>query len=182
MKTFPYGERDWRDTRLKLQPSVIHGKGHVAKKPFDEGEIVIVFGGTLFTAEDIHMGKANPRTLMRVTEDLWLGSHADKPIDDDYYLNHSCDPNIWLIDEARLAARRRISAGEEITMDYATHFDDPDWSMKTVCNCRSTPCRGRITGNDWMSEDLQKRYASHFTPYLNQRIAKLQIIRNGLAF
>lgn len=76
-------------------------------EPFEAGEIVIVFGGILFTAEDITTGKANPRTLMRVTEDLWLGSHGDKRIEDDYYLNHSCDPNIWLIDEARLQARRK---------------------------------------------------------------------------
>lgn len=175
IKTSPYGEKDWRDPRLKLEPSSIHGKGHVAVEPFEPGEIVIVFGGTLFTAEDISTRKANPLTLMRVTEDLWLGSRGDKTIDDDYYLNHSCDPNIWLIDEARLAARRRISAGEEITMDYATHFADPEWSMKTVCNCRSTLCRGQITGKDWMREDLQKRYAGHFTPYLNQRIARLKI-------
>ena len=180
MKVSPHGEKDWRDPRLKLQPSTIHGNGHVATGSFEIGEIVIVFGGILFTIEDIRAGKANPRTLMRVTEDLWLGSRDGKPIDDDYYLNHSCDPNLWLIDDARLAARRRINAGEEVTMDYATHFDDPGWMMKTRCNCRSTLCRGEITGKDWMREDLQKRYAGHFTPYLNKRVEQLQRRKKNL--
>jgi hypothetical protein len=62
---------------------------------------------------------------------------------------------------------------EEVTMDYAMHFADPHWMMKQPCRCGSRLCRGQITGNDWMLDELQKRYAGHFSPFLNKRIDRL---------
>jgi uncharacterized protein len=164
---------DWRDSRLVLRLSSIHGKGHFASQPFKAGEVVWVFGGTLFSREDIVAGRANERTLMRLDKNLWIGSTTEKPLDDDYYLNHSCDPNLWITDAIKLTARRDIAAGEEVTMDYATHFDDPSWTMKNRCNCGSRSCRGTITGSDWMRKDLQEMYRGHFTPFLNTRISQI---------
>ncbi len=164
---------DWRDPRLVLRPSSIHGKGHFASEPLKADEVVWVFGGTLFSREDIVAGRANERTLMRLDDNLWLGSTTEKPIDDDYYLNHSCDPNLWITDAIKMTARRDIAVGEEVTMDYATHFDDPSWTMKNACNCGSLNCRGTITGNDWMKNELRQAYRDHFTPYLNKRIITL---------
>ena len=167
--------KDWRDPRLELRPSSIHGKGHFASEPFKAGEIVWVFGGTLFSREDIVAGRANERTLMRLDDNLWLGSTRERPIDDDYYLNHSCDPNLWITDTIKLTARRDIPAGIEVTMDYATHFDDHSWIMKNNCNCGCRDCRKIITGDDWKRKDLQERYKGHFTPFLNKRIAQTAI-------
>ena len=101
--------KDWRDPRLVLRPSSIHGKGHFATRPFKAGEVVWVFGGTLFSKADIVAERANERTLMRLDDNLWLGSTAEKPIDDDYYLNHSCDPNLWIADAIKMTARRNIT-------------------------------------------------------------------------
>ena len=112
---------------------------------------------------------------MRLDDDLWLGSTKEKPIDDDYYLNHSCDPNLWITDAIKLTARRDILAGEEVTMDYATHFEDPSWTMKDACNCASRNCRRTITGNDWMKKELHVMYGDHFTPFLNTRIARMLV-------
>ena len=42
------------------------------------------------------------------------------------------------------------------------------------CACGSARCRGRVTGNDWRDPLLWKRYAGHFSPYLQRRIAALQ--------
>ncbi|MDP9237405.1 MAG: SET domain-containing protein-lysine N-methyltransferase [Chloroflexota bacterium] len=83
--------------------------------------------------------------------------------------NHSCDPNLWMADEVTEVARRPIAAGEEITIDYALHSVLPEWRME--CACGSPLCRGTITGNDWMRQDLQRRYGTHFSPFIVRRQA-----------
>jgi len=169
-----YRDRSWLDPRLALLQSSIHGKGLVATQTFRIDEVVIVFGGTLFSKEDIAAGRANNRTLMQVDEDLWLGDPANQPLGKDYFLNHSCDPNLWIADDVTLTARRRIDPGEEVTMDYATHFADPGWTMRNSCNCGSSLCRRIVTGRDWMLKDLQAKYHGHFSRLLNKRIAQVQ--------
>src|SRR5437899_1887162 len=77
---------------------------------------------------------ANKNTLMQVDEGRWLEDPANQPLGKDYFLNHSCDPNLWIADDVTLTARRRIDPGEEVTMDYATHFADPGWTMRNSCN------------------------------------------------
>jgi len=54
-----YQPRDWRDPRLEVRLSLIHGRGLIAGRPIERGEVVIIFGGTLFSREDIVAGKAN---------------------------------------------------------------------------------------------------------------------------
>ncbi len=164
----------WLEPRLELRTSLIHGKGLIAVRSIKRGDMVIIFGGTLFTKEDIAAGKADNRMLMQVDEESWLGNQAEEPIGEDYFINHSCDPNLWMQDEVTLTARRSITAGEEATMDYAMHFADSAWTMKQSCSCGSSLCRGRIRGTDWMLDDLQRRYLGHFSPLLNQRIAHLR--------
>ncbi len=159
---------------LEVRQSRIHGKGFHASQAIRAGEVVIEFGGTLFSKADIDAGKANNRTLMQVDEVTWLGNRADEPLGEDYFINHSCDPNLWLLDEVTLVARRQIGAGEEVTMDYAMHFADSAWTMRNSCQCGSTLCRHTITGRDWMMRGLQERYAGHFSPFLNERITRLR--------
>jgi hypothetical protein len=82
--------------------------------------------------------------------------------------NHSCDPNMWHLDAFTLAACRDIASDEELTVDYATHTDNPDFSMD--CNCGSNGCRGTVTGTDWRLTELQGRYGEHWVPALLVRI------------
>jgi hypothetical protein len=84
--------------------------------------------------------------------------------------NHSCDPNLWFADELTLVARRDIAAGEELTIDYALGTVDPAWRL--ICHCGSPLCRKLITGDDWKLPELQKKYAGHFSPFINERIRK----------
>lgn len=65
----------------------------------------------------------------------------------DTYINHSCAPNcIVRIDRPKvlLVALRDISAGEEITFDYAVIYEDP-WQME--CRCGVENCRRIIRGH-----------------------------------
>lgn len=173
MKQYP--RESWLDPRLEVRPSPIGGNGLFTTRPVDEGEVVIIFGGTgVFTGEDVEAGRAKKSSLLGIGENLWLGDSPEDTQGPDYSLNHSCDPNLWLKDEVTLVARRNIMAGEEVTMDYATHEADPDWKIRASCHCGSSSCRGVVTGRDWMKEDLQERYWGHFSPFLNRRISRLR--------
>ncbi len=92
---------------------------------------------------------------------------------DDFFLNHSCDPNLWLVDEVTFGARRDIRPGEEVTADYAYWQAEEDLIAAWTCHCGSPLCRGRVTGRDWRLPELQERYRGHFSPFINARIAAL---------
>lgn len=87
------------------------------------------------------------------------------------YGNHSCDPNLWHDDAVTIVARRVIRAGEELTIDYATHTMSPGWSMP--CQCGSELCRAVVSGDDWRRPILRVRYGRHWTPPLLADIAAI---------
>ncbi|MFQ5719574.1 MAG: SET domain-containing protein, partial [Acidobacteriota bacterium] len=58
---------------------------------------------------------------------------------------------------------------QELTHDWAT-TDDDDYEM--ACHCGSGRCREMITGQDWRRPELQKRYRSHMSWYLLERIRR----------
>lgn len=93
------------------------------------------------------------------------------------YMNHSCDPNVWLQDEVTLAARRNIAPDEELTIDYAMFITESlnkyDNELPLECRCGSLLCRKLITDQDWKREDLRIRYQNHFSSHINRRIKKL---------
>jgi SET domain-containing protein len=147
--------------------------GLFAEKPIEKGETVIICGGTIFTNEDMKTGRAREQSALCVGENMYLGNLSADPVTADEFLNHSCDPNLWIEGEAVFVARRDIDAGEELTGDYGTWDADPAWKLGYECNCGSSLCRRLVTGNDWQLPELQERYGSHFTLFLNERIRKL---------
>lgn len=161
----------WVDPRLTAQPSLLGGRGLFADAPILAGEALLRWGGVVYTLADLRAGKANPETIAVLDRDLYLADPADAVLEDEYFLNHSCDPNSWMLDAVTLAARRPIAAGEEITADYALWLYEQDWSLDP-CRCGSPLCRGRVTSQDWQRPELQSRYAGHFTPFLNRRIQR----------
>jgi D-alanine-D-alanine ligase-like ATP-grasp enzyme len=57
--------------------------------------------------------------------------------------NHSCDPNTFF-DGLNVLARKNISKGEELTLDYAQFLDE---NMEPFqCKCGALNCRGEIVG------------------------------------
>jgi D-alanine-D-alanine ligase len=98
-----------------------------------------------------------------LTDDLcvmWSNRPADwRPID------HSCDPNAWLLG-LDLVARRTIRRGEPVTMDYAT-FCGP--GMENFrCRCGSPLCRGTIRGSDHLLPDVGERYDGHLSDWVRR--------------
>jgi len=85
-----------------------------------------------------------------------------------YFVNHSCNSNPWWVDAYTLAARRPITAGEEVTSDCGTSTAVTGFSMSGTCG--SPHCRTTVTGRDWQRADLQQRYGDHWIPLLLVRI------------
>jgi len=81
-------------------------------------------------------------------------------------LNHSCDPNAWL-DGLNLVARRTISSGEPITIDYGAFRNELMEAF--TCTCGAPNCRGIIRGDDYQQAFIE-RYGVHVADYvLNKR-------------
>jgi len=160
-----YLERSRLDPRIEVRPSRIEGRGLFATAPIAAGEVVAVIGGRVY--RDADRGGLGPsdHSSVAIEEGVNLVQAADDPLQ---YGNHSCDPNLWLVDEVTVAARRDVDAGEELTVDYAIQSGYEAWSMP--CACGSAGCRGTVTGRDWRVPELQRRYAGHWSPFLERRI------------
>jgi D-alanine-D-alanine ligase len=80
-------------------------------------------------------------------------------------INHSCNPNSWL-EGLNLVARRRIRAGEEITIDYGTFYNEQMTEFR--CSCGSRECRRVIRGNDY-TQPFIERYGDHVSDYVRTK-------------
>lgn len=132
-------------------------------------------GGIVLAQKDIDSGKFKPHTITGVDEGLWLGDPSGAEESLDNYINHSCDPNLWMRDEITLVARRYINPREELTIDYVMWIPDQSWVMRSLCWCGSNLCRTRITGTDWQLPELQDRYFGRFSPFINRRIENAKL-------
>ena len=150
--------------------------GHtvVAREPIARGELIVVWSGTLVCGEELSGMPATVRRYsLQVEEDQYLVSLSDcEPPD---YVNHSCDPNSGLAGQITLVAMRDISAGEEITYDYAMSDGSP--YDEFTCSCGAPHCRGHVSGDDWRRSELWRRYAGYFSPYLQRRILAAEALR-----
>ncbi len=144
--------------------------GHtvIARETIAKGELIVVWSGKLVQGCDLEALPATVRRYsLQVEEDHYLVSLSDcEPAD---YVNHSCNPNAGLSGQIGLVAMRDIAAGEEVTYDYAMSDGSP--YDEFACGCGSHECRGRVSGDDWRRSELWQRYAGHFSPYLQRRIA-----------
>jgi len=160
----------WLHPAVEVRTSPIAGRGLFARIPIAAGTVVSRLGGRLVSPTELDRLIADPdqpyidSIAVSETEHLVL-----PPRRDNGYGNHGCDPNLWWVGPYELAARRDITAGEELTNDYATSTGEPGFVM--ACDCGSELCRGTITGDDWRRPDLRQRYGKHWVPVLLARIA-----------
>lgn len=162
-----YRSSSWLDPRVEIRPSPIDGKGLFASAPIGEGETVVLLGGIVIS--DQELAALQPHSSLAIGEGLNL---MQDDADLAQFGNHSCDPNLWMMDEVTLGARRAISTGEELTVDYAVLSASADWQMP--CRCQVPLCRATIRGDDWRLPELQQRYQGHFSPFINERIRRAE--------
>src|SRR3984893_10704408 len=156
--------------KTEKRESPIHGRGLFATEDITKGEIVAVKGGRIITREQLRDISARLGPVeIQIGDDLFIAPVTDEERElSMLYSNHSCDANMGMRGEITFVAMHNIRAGEELTHDWCT-TDDDDYSVK--CNCRSSKCRGTLTGKDWQRPELQERYAGYFSTYLAEKIA-----------
>ena len=128
--------------RMILRKSPIHRYGVYAGEAIPKRRKVIEYTGELINRKETKRRGVGPHTYLFTLNDYWTidgsvgGSGAE-------YINHSCEPNLqaWICkDHILYMSRRRIAAGEELTVDYrfSTKVE------RVPCLCGSAKCRGAI--------------------------------------
>jgi len=105
-----------------------------------------------------------------LTDELWVVL-SDNPAEWTP-INHSCNPNAWW-DGLDIVARRSISEGEEITLDYATFHNEVMPEFR--CTCGAVECREIIQGTDYLQPYVE-RYEGHVTDYVKRKRMTSNII------
>jgi hypothetical protein len=163
----------WLNPKIELRESPNRGKGMFAVESIKSGEKILIWGGMYVAKAEAEKAKSTGKFVMQWDEDLY-SIEDGRGSDDTYFINHSCEPNTWMDDMFTIVAKRDISPGEEITVDYAVFEVDPTYASKWECKCGSSHCRKKVTGKDWMIPELQEKYKGHFLPIINRWISELR--------
>ncbi len=161
----------WVHESVIVSHSDIAGRGLFTNMALPDGLVAVRLGGRLVSTQELtRLLDESDRYVDTVT--VFPNAHLVLPAGTTvHYGNHSCDPNLWHAGPFDIATRRPVDAGEELTIDYATHTGAPGFSMR--CACGAPQCRGMVTSDDWRLPELQSRYAGHWMPALEERIGDL---------
>ncbi len=119
-----------KKAKLTIQKSSIHGYGVFTRQPIKKGKFIAEMMGSRVVYKSVIPGQSNRyNDWIGVAKDTWID-----PIDEFQYLNHSCNPSSGLrgTRKLKLYAMRDLSEGEEITINYATTEDDPDYCFENL--------------------------------------------------
>ncbi len=162
----------WLHPDIRVDVSMIAGRGLFAAAPIPARTVVSRLGGRLLSAAELRAMIADPGSSfvdsIVVEDDVHLVLPTGTP---NHFANHSCEPKMGWADEYTLVTLADVAAGQELTDDYATSTADPDFVL--YCHCETYRCRQVIEGTDWMIPQLQLRYAGHWVPYLQRCIAAI---------
>lgn len=131
---------------LKVKTSNIYGKGCFALSHFHARKKIATYAGELVRGSrqiEARLRRQEAIKIVRLDKDTAIdgavGGNATA------YINHSCDPNAYMRivpgQKVAIFARRDISPGEELTINYR----DP--SHPEVCKCGAANCRSKRIGN-----------------------------------
>ncbi len=161
-----------RNHPWEVRPRSIGGYGLYATRSIEAGERILDFEEQpheLVTLSHVEREWQEPRLswfrryAWPLTDEVWVTwgrePEAWKPV------NHSCDPSAWL-EGLDVVARQALQPDEEITLDYATFFNErmPDFE----CDCGADECRGTIRGDDYLA-DFVARYGDHVSDYVKRK-------------
>jgi len=166
----------WLHPDLEKRCSATQGCGIFARADIRKGERLAIFGGKIMLIDEMYRIPPQMQSYtMQIEERFVLGPAGTVPEDTDFF-NHSCDPNSGFCGQIILVAMRDIKAGEEVTFDYAMTVSESvgsDMVFAMRCGCGSPRCRKTITEQDWTLPGLQARYKGYFSPYIQDKIERL---------
>jgi uncharacterized protein len=128
---------------LVVRRSHIDGRGCFATRRFVKGSKVAELLGERISRREAENRIARKRRIRICDVDDRTAIDADVGGDATAFINHSCDPNLFMRvvhGHVLFFARRDIGLGEELTLDYEL-TPHPD---SKACRCGSRSCRGTI--------------------------------------
>lgn len=159
--------------KCRVARSGINGNGIFALESFQAGELVAVWGGKVYTADECaRLGQAVPQMLthtISLHEGYYLGSENLFEFDDSELFNHSCNPNVGVKGQIILVARRDIASGEELTFDYDTTETAAD---PFTCQCGWPQCRATIEGKAWLDDDYVARNWDYLSWHVRESVKR----------
>lgn len=147
-----------------VKNSSVQGKGVFASRDFKKGSFVLAIDDSHIVLDESKLTpKQHEVDLDYLDSKIVLMQPPEK------YINHSCDPNVYVKTENSLRnvyAMRDIVKGDEITYDYSINGDNEG---TFECRCGSKSCRKIYQGNFFkLPVDIQIKYL----PYLDTWFAK----------
>ncbi len=143
--------------------SRIHGRGVFAVRDSKAGEVVV----TLDDSHPVISRKELTPEQSKYEIDVFIdkGGHervvfAGTP---ERYINHSCDPNLYVKTDVSSGIRtayavREIHHGEELGWDYMVNAWE-EWEIPMECRCGSNNCRKILHGNFFtLPDEVQRRW------------------------
>ena len=123
-----------------------------------KSELIGIYTGRRYTSEEVSARKWNPRvTYVFGLSDGGL-IDASEGGNETRFINHACEPNCvaYEVEHAvgpaiEIRARRAITIGEELSLDYALDIADND-PTEYECQCTSQRCRGTMLAPGQRSE------------------------------
>jgi hypothetical protein len=136
----------------------INAHGLFANMSFKENEVVFNF-----------------RTKNIVTKPTYLTVQLDDcvhfSLDPDFlqYMNHSCDPNIFMdTQQLKLIALKPIKKGDELSFFYPS----TEWEMEQpfICNCGAANCHSYIGGAHSFKPEVIQQY--RLSNYIKRKLSE----------
>jgi hypothetical protein len=171
-----FTQLNWVSPKLGKIETGAYGQGLAALQNIYKDEVLIVYGGHVFTLTEYFLLPPELQPYpYQIADDLLYGPTSLTEVGDGELLNHSCHPNAGFRGPIHLVAMRDIVPGEEVTVDYAILMttDIVTNNMDMGCLCGASQCRKIIRASDWMLPELQERYRGYFQPYIEAKIARM---------
>ena len=145
-----------------IKKSKYEGKGIFALKNFKEDETIVKINHSriVYKKDVSKLSKEDQNHTSYISGGKYIIMKSPEK-----YINHSCNPNVY-IKNMKVIAMRNIKKGEEITFDYSINGID-SWKIK--CNCGSKDCRKIIVGD---FRKLNKKTQKKYLPYLEDWFKK----------
>jgi hypothetical protein len=158
----PEGDAKRKSADLSVSDSKIHGRGVFAKKAFLKGDLVLEVDDS---DPVLDRGKLTPEQAIFIDVFVTVDGNqkSTRMKSPERFINHSCDPNNYVLTDMRNGVRRawalkNIRIGDELTWDYALNIWE-EWIGPVPCNCGAENCRRVIRGNYFtLPREIQRRY------------------------
>jgi len=139
------------------------GRALLANRDIKKGEVILKMKGFMNSSKD------SSYESVQIDKDTFIDSE-NYYVDD--FINHSCNPNLWLnIINMNYITLRNIKKGEEITINYMTNeYDLVEEDCYFKCKCGSKSCLKHIKGFKYLTKKQKEKLKPFLSPFLKKKL------------